>query len=281
MVERSTKHGGIFSSESSVTAGHKPIEPVNRTQERSRIMTAVQPLRQGDPPEHVFLYGPAGTGKTTVAKHVLQTLAEESRVATAYINCWQYDTRPSLLPELLRQLGYPQPRKGKPVDALLTKLHEWVTKNRCVAVVLDEFDRQRAQTEIVYDLYAVSEGADHEIGMMLISNKAPTELHLDSRSQSRLNFRPVHFDRYDADDLYAILQARATTMFRADVIADEVLSQIADYIAGMNGDCRRAIELLHRAGRIAQREQADAVIVDHVKQSIHIDQNDGVERSAS
>ena len=51
-------------------------------------------------------------------------MEEETTSKSVYINCWQYNTRPSLLTELLIQLGYPAPRKGKPVDELLSKIRE-------------------------------------------------------------------------------------------------------------------------------------------------------------
>lgn len=141
-----------------------------------------------------------------------------------------------------------------------------MAKHQCLALVLNEFDRHQAQTDIIYDLHHVSADVDNELGVVLISNQPPTEIQLDPRSQSRLNYRPVHFPRYDADQLYTIRQDRAGTAFHPDSVTDDALNRIVDRVANMNGDCRHAIELLHRAGRIAERDQAEAVTPEHVEQ---------------
>ncbi|MDG5760158.1 cell division control protein Cdc6, partial [Natronococcus sp. A-GB1] len=101
----------------------------------------------------------------------------------------------------------------------------------------------------------------------LISNQPPTAIQLDPRSQSRLNYRPIYFGPYKADDLHAILRQRADAAFQPDTVTDEALARIADRVAGTGGDCRHAIELLHRAGRISERTEADTVTAEHVNQS--------------
>lgn len=269
MFDSSGQTNHLFRAESALSVSHTPDTIIGRGTEMQALEAALSPLTRRLAPENVIVYGPAGVGKTTMVNHVCTQLEAESRVQTVHINCWQYNTRSSLLSQLLIDLGYPAPRKGKPIDELLRQLHEWVAKHWCIAVVLDEFDRHRAQTDIIYDLYHVSADVDNELGAVLISNQSPAEIHLDPRSQSRLNYRPVYFARYDADDLYAILQDRAETAFRPDVVTDDALVRIAAHVAEKSGDCRHAIELLHRAGRIAERTQAETVTTEHVNQSFN------------
>lgn len=85
---------------------------------------------------------------------------------------------------MLIQLGYPAPRKGKPVDELLEKLREWLNKHPGALIVLDECDQLEDPTAIVYDLQQTSDGADNFLGLILISNQSPTQLQLDPRSQT-------------------------------------------------------------------------------------------------
>jgi cell division control protein 6 len=211
-----------------------------------------------------LIYGPAGVGKTTCVKHVSRNLEEQASVKSVYINCWQYNTRSSLLTELLIQLGYPAPRKGKPVDELLSKIREWLDKNRGVTVVLDEFDQLDNQTEVIYDLQLVNEEAEKPVGLLMISNQHPTRISLDPRSQSRLNCKTLEFQSYTAPQLEKILQSRVKKGFRPGTVPTEVVEKIAEQVAEDSGDCRKALTLLLNAGRKADRQGIDYVKVDNI-----------------
>ena len=269
MFDSTERPNSLIQDESALSPSSTPDTVIGRDDEIQKLEAALSPLTRRTAPENVVVYGPAGVGKTTTVTHVCDQLEAQSQVRTVHINCWQYNTRSSLLSELLINLGYPWTRKGKPIDAALRRLEEWVAKHQCVAVILDEFDRHRSQTDIIYDLHHVSTAVDNELGVILIANTSPSEFHLNPRSRSRLNYQPVYFARYDADELYAILQDRTEDAFQSDAVTDAVLVRIADHVAETGGDCRHAIELLHRSGRIAEREQAEAVTTDHVSQSLN------------
>lgn len=150
-------------------------------------------------------------GKTTCVKYVFDRLEEEAGVKSVYINCWQYNTRSSLLTELLIQLGYPAPRKGKPVDELLSKIREWMDKNRGVALALDEFDQLEDRTEVIYDLQMLNEEAENSLGIVMVSNHHPSKVQLDPRSRSRLNCHTLQFNSYDTPQLINITREPSRT----------------------------------------------------------------------
>jgi len=192
-----------------LSTNYTPEEPVGRDTELTRIAEATRPLVRNQPADNLLVYGPAGVGKTTCVEHVFDTLSDQGRVRTVVINCWQYNTRPSLLTELLVQLGYPAPRKGKPVDELLTKLGEWLTKNRSVVLTLDEFDQLEDASEIIYDLELVTGEAANHLGLVMISNRHPSKLYLDPQSRSRLNCQTLQFNPYSTEQLIDVLDHRA------------------------------------------------------------------------
>jgi cell division control protein 6 len=262
MFDDAADSEGVLRAETYLTMEYTPDEPLGREQQLRRIADAVRPLTQRRPPQNLLIHGPAGVGKTTCVQHVFDRLADETGVATVYINCWRYDTRPSLLTELLVSLGYPVPRKGKPVDELLAKLREWLDKTRGVAVALDEFDQLRAQTEVVYDLQQLSADADSSLGMLLVSNQHPTTIELDPRSESRLTCHTLKFPPYTADELGDILEQRVEQAFRPDAVEDDVIATVAEKVATQSGDCRQAFDLLLEAGRTADRSGANRVTME-------------------
>jgi cell division control protein 6 len=262
MFESQKGGGGVLRSEQYLDTGYQPEKPVGRESEIDRIAEAVKPLTHRRSPENLLVYGPAGVGKTTCTRYVFDRLEEETSSKAVYINAWQYNTRPSLLTELLIQLGYPAPRKGKPVDELLSKLREWLDKNRGVAVAIDEFDQLEEKTEVIYDLQMLNEEAENSLGLVMVSNKSPTQVQLDPRSQSRLNCQTLQFNPYTAPQLEDILQKRVEQAFRPGSVDDNVLEKIAEYIAENSGDCREALRLLLRAGREAEAEGRREVNID-------------------
>ncbi|WP_206042110.1 Cdc6/Cdc18 family protein [Haloarcula argentinensis] len=265
VFQDSNSSGGVLRSETYLTTNYEPEEPVGRDSEIQRIVDAVQPLTHRKSPENLLVYGPAGVGKTTCVKHVFDRLEEETRAKSVYINAWQYNTRPSLLTELLIQLGYPAPRKGKPVDELLSKLREWLDKNRGVAVAIDEFDQLQEKTEIIYDLQMLNEEAENPLGIVMVSNQPPSKVHLDPRSQSRLNCQTLQFNSYNAPQLQEILKKRVKQAFKPGTVPDEVLEAIAEQVAENSGDCRVALEKLLRAGRKADKKGLSEVSLDHIR----------------
>jgi cell division control protein 6 len=270
MFETSTGNGsrGILRSETYLDTGYQPEKPVGRDTEIQRIVESVRPVTRRKTPENLLVYGPAGVGKTTCVRHVFDHLEDETTSKAVYINCWQYNTRPSLLTELLIQLGYPAPRKGKPVDELLSKIREWLDKNRGVAVTLDEFDQLEDHTEVIYDLQLVNEEADNQLGLVMVSNQHPRQIELDPRSQSRLNCQTLQFKSYNAPQLQQILEKRVEQAFKPGTVPDEVLEEIAEIVAENSGDCREALEILLRAGRKAD-QNSETVLSKELLDSLY------------
>jgi cell division control protein 6 len=255
----------LFRDPSALTDGYTPETPIGRDESIATLRAAVRPVAHRQPPDDVLLVGPTGTGKTTVVSHVLDALADETRVTTAMVNCWQYQTRPALLTELLIQFGYPAPRKGTPVDARLGTFRELLAKSHGLVVALDEFDQCTHQTEVVYDLQDAAAETDNELGLILVSNQPLAALDLDARSHSRLDCRTVTLEPYTAEELAAILHQRIEAAFQREAVAPDTVDRIANTVADAGGDCRQACGLLLRAGRFADRDQAAEVTVSHVE----------------
>ncbi|PSQ47263.1 cell division control protein Cdc6 [Halobacteriales archaeon SW_7_65_23] len=265
MFDKSTGGKGVLRSETYLNSSYQPDKPVGRDQKINRIADAVRPLARRKQPENLLVHGPAGVGKTTCVKHVFDRLEDETSARSVYINCWQYNTRSSLLTQLLIELGYPAPRKGKPVDELLSKIREWLDKKRNVAVALDEFDQLDQRNEIIYDLQMLNQEADNRIGIVMVSNQHPSKLKLDPRSRSRLNCQTLQFKPYTANQLKQILEKRVEQAFRPGSIPDEVTEEIAQKVAEQSGDCRTALRTLLRTARKVDQKGRSEVTVEDIQ----------------
>jgi len=272
MFRADQRQKSVFDREDALSTT-KHTDPIGRENKLERIADAVRPLTTNQEPEDLLIYGPAGSGKTTCVKHVLDKLEQETSITPVIINCWNYNTRSAILTQLLIELGYPAPRKGKPVDALLGRLREWLDKHGNVVVALDEFDQLDDQNEIVYDLHSLSVETDAHMGQLLIANKPPSQIKLEPRSNSRLGYHTIQFLPYEEDDLEHILRELAEQAFRPNAITDTAIEAVATAVEEdkktSTGDCRHALEILHRAGREADKEHADKVTAAHVERAIN------------
>lgn len=66
----------------------------------------------------------------------------------------------------------------------------------------------------------------------------------------------------------AVLHDRVEEAFQPEAVSEQALTTIADRFADNSGDCRQALELLHRAGRNAERADAETVTAARVERTI-------------
>src|SRR5207244_8772077 len=74
----------------------------------------------------------------------------------------------------------------------------------------------------------------------------------------------VECPRYDRTELEDIVQGRVALAMHPGTVDDDLIDLIAD-IASEFGDARYAIELLEKAGMLADEERAEEVAAEHVR----------------
>jgi cell division control protein 6 len=227
----------------------------HREGEIQEVFDLLRPLARKGRPANVFMHGPAGIGKTAVAKFVMREFSNEGAQGI-YVNCWYQRTEVAALAEALRQLSYPVPRKGRSVDELVEDFVRNVD-GESVVFVLDEVDALTDQGL----LYLLSRSST-PLGVVMISNDAYAMRHLDQRVKSSLSPVEIAFERYSVDELVDILDERARLAFRHyDATAVRVAARMA-YKHG--SDVRYGLNLLMRAGRTAERNGQE-LGVEHVR----------------
>jgi orc1/cdc6 family replication initiation protein len=237
-----------------------PKEVVHRHRQMNRIAAALEPVVEGDRPQHAFLTGPSGAGKTCIARYSLDRLSEQLlAVDTHYVDCWQHANRFRALYKVLEGVGTTYDvHRSTPHDEMLGRLE---ALEEPYVVVLDEVD-QLEDKHLLRELYAVP-----AITMVLVANReADVVATLDERLQSRLrSSEHVRFPAYTDDELVTILADRVGWGLEPDCVTDDQLRTIATAAAG---NARDAIGILRSAARRAEREGRERVTDDLLSAAI-------------
>jgi cell division control protein 6 len=163
------------------------------------------------------------------------------------------------------------PMTGWPTDRVYSSFFDAVDYHeRVVVIMLDEIDKlvEKSGDDTLYNLSRMnSELENSRVSIMGISNDLKFTDFLDPRVKSSLGEEEIVFPPYDANQLRDILQARSDVAFKADALTEDVIPLCAAFAAQEHGDARRALDLLRTAGELAERDQTDNVLEDHVRQA--------------
>jgi cell division control protein 6 len=165
----------------------------------------------------------------------------------------------------------PVPMTGWPTDRVYSTFFDAVDYHeRVVVIMLDEIDKlvEKSGDDTLYNLSRMNnELVNSRISIMGISNDLKFTDFLDPRVKSSLGEEEIVFPPYDATQLRDILQHRAETAFKADILSEDVIPLCAAFAAQEHGDARRALDLLRTAGELAERDRTETVEETHVRKA--------------
>ncbi|AAR38911.1 NEQ057 [Nanoarchaeum equitans Kin4-M] len=253
----------IFKNRFVFSEAYVPSKILHRDDEISLIYTAISPIKQGEKPLNIFIYGQTGTGKTLVTKYVLSKIGDY-----IYINCkFAGITKriESFIREFSLQLGQ---------DFYdLTDVIQYIRDKKLI-IVFDEVDQLSKDLgdEILYTFTR----APGNIGIIGISNNIFFVDRLDPRVRSSLSELEILFKPYNALQLRDILLERAKEGLYENSYDLAAISYIAAVTAREYGDARRAINLLRLAGEIAERKGKNKIELEDAKEAIELEEKDKV-----
>lgn len=186
-----------------------------------------------------------------------ENISSSYQVAVALVNT----LRENQTKERISTTGYSQQRV---FDLLYEELN---ALGGTVIVVLDEIDNIGHSDEILYGLpRARSNGYVEDVRPVIIgiSNDFQFRENLSPKVKDTLAEKEILYPPYDANQLRSILGPRAEKAFYEGVLSGDVVPRAA-FAAQDTGSARQAIRLLREAGELAQAEDADTVIEEHVR----------------
>jgi cell division control protein 6 len=269
----------IFKNRDALDSWYIPEELPHRDSQIKSIAEKTACALLGDTPQSFLCYGMTGTGKTATIRYVSQKLAQQTSEIKPwwiYINCNVVSTPYRILAHIYNTISRREkiPPTGLPKDIIFKKLLGLLDSkvgNSICFLVLDEIDilvDKKGGNEILYDLTRLNENLDKSKTCLIgISNKLKFKENLDPRIISSLGEEHIVFPSYDASELRDILIDRARLAFYEDILKQEVIPLCAALAAKENGDARKALQLLRKAGEIAERAQNKIVADKHVEKA--------------
>ncbi len=265
----------VFKDQRTLSFDYVPQKLVHRESQMKRLIMLYRPVVESNFAQNAVLTGSVGTGKTATAKRFcmdLKDFAEKQQKAVDWVlvNCRQRNSESSVVLHVVNHFQPNFPDRGFSITEMLRILRKDLEKRKVhLLIVLDEADvlLRKAGSDIIYKLTRFGEEkveSKELVSLMLISQKNVYDM-LDTASAStfkRTNI--IEFGKYSTDELRDIVKLRAELALHDGCIDLDSVDLIAE-VSSEWGDARFAIEILEKAGMLADEEIAGRISVEHVR----------------
>ena len=228
--------------------------------------------------QRVLITGDVGTGKTVLSQRFGADLVKAAKnrkinLQYSHVNC--REAKGSLfmiIKRVLTQFEPEFPKRGfAPEELLHTLMDVLDDKNMHLILALDELENliRTEGTNPIYNLTRIQEervGKPIRLSLICILREQEYLQKLDKSTIDTLQRNIVKLDKYSSLQLIEILRDRAELAFKENIVSDEALQLVAG-IGEQSGDARYSIELLWRAGKYADSENAKHVSTEHVRKA--------------
>jgi len=278
IFSRAKQGRALFQNRDALSPEYIPDKLPFREGQIRQVAQILAPALHGSKPSNLLLYGKTGTGKTAVARLVVEKLQAQDaskQIATCYINTRIASTEYRTLAKIAESLPVPEdkriPGTGLSIGTVLDRIFNAIKHNKVhLILVLDEIDYlvNAYGDDILYQFTRAGEHVEPGFFTIVgISNDLKFKDELDPRVLSSLGEEELVFPPYTTEELYAILNVRSKLAFKPGVVPDAVLNLCAALAGSEHGDARRAVDLLRVAGEIAEREGIHKVTEDCIRKA--------------
>jgi cell division control protein 6 len=287
VFENFVKGAKLFKDREVLRHNFLPDKLPHRENQIRLLGETVAPVLKDARCSNIFIYGKTGTGKTAVTKYVLSHLEAKAKeygasVRFCYVNCRMTGSEYRIFANLSQSVGLVIPFTGLAVGEVFDRFRTGLDTSRTLfIVVLDEIDAliKSRGDHLLYELTRINEALHKSrVAIIGISNDLRLKEFLDPRVFSSLSEEEIVFRPYDASELRHILLERSKLSFHEGSLSEAALNVCSALAAAEHGDARRALDLLRVAGEVAERQGANLITEEHVREAEkHIEHNRVVE----
>ncbi|MFP3219883.1 MAG: orc1/cdc6 family replication initiation protein [Candidatus Marsarchaeota archaeon] len=277
----------IFVDRSYLRPDYIPKELPHREEMINSMGMILASALSGSRPSNIFAFGMTGTGKTAVAKYVTGALLDHASkiktpvpIVAKLINTRENDTSYRVLAEMASGINLKVPFTGLSVAELRARVISALKSKEIIyIVILDEIDSmiKKIGDSFLYQITRINEEiSPSQMSIVGITNDIQLSDNLDPRIKSSLDDEQIFFPQYKAEELQDILSQRAGVAFLPGVLDADVIPYCAAIGAREHGDARRSLDLLRRAGEIAERKGKARVSKEDVEEARESLDNDKI-----
>ncbi len=269
IFDRELGRESVFLDVSRLSPDYLPDRLPGREEEFRRLVFLFRPMLEEGMPCRVLVTGSLGVGKTALSRRFgLEAEGRgRGRLFHLYLNC-RGKTPYSLLLEAVRRFLPSWPERGVGRGELLSLLVSHLRhRDLHLLLILDEVDYLvlRHGPDLLYSLSRTGETASR-ISLLSISRGQGFLAELDEPTRATFLGHHLELPPYTREQLEEILRARREEAFRRGALPDESL-RLAAEMASKRGDARMGIELLLRAGMLADARGSRVVLPEHVREA--------------
>ena len=265
----------IFKDPSKLSFDYVPDRLVHREAQLAKLWMLFRPVLENGISQTAFLIGSVGTGKTATSKRfcldfVKEAQRQEKAVDFVIVNCRQRNSESSVLLRLVTHFDEHFPDRGFSSAEMLRSLRKHIEKRKLhLVVVLDEADvlLRKGASDLIYHLSRFDEerlGGRASMSLVLVSQKYVLDMLDPASSSTFKRANAIMFEKYTAADLSDIVKERAELAMFPNAIGGDEITLIGD-IASEFGDARFAIELLEKAGMLAEEQGLERLTAEEVR----------------
>jgi cell division control protein 6 len=222
--------------------------------------------------QNVMLSGAVGTGKTLLAKKLADSLPKKAAlygnlVKVILVNCRIDRSLQAIMVKALKSFGQSYPSRGYSFEELLSALVDELKSSRMhLVIAFDEVDSLiTSDPSALYTITRLREVAEGRqvFSSLLISKTTDYLKAVDLSTLSSVQWNEIKLEPYASEQLLDIIESRSEAF--NDGCLEESSMQLAANIASQYGDARYALDLVYRAGKLADMSESPRVLPEHVR----------------